>query len=332
MMVETTPGLGGNLKEAIIMGKLLLTGVDGNLGSQAAEYLLELEPVDNLIFCGYSEAALQKYADMGVETHVTNFNFSEGLQEAFAGADRLALISMPFVGAKRQNAHKNVVDAAKAAGVKQVIYTSLVNAGDETNPSVEKKDHIYTENYIKESGLDYIFLRNSQYAEAMITNYFTYVKLDGVLKNNQGDGKMAYISRKDCAKAVAYALHRGAEYDHATLNINGPELMTISQFIAYGNQGTGNQVSYQEITDEENYQVFDAMGVPRTTDGHFEKGSEAPYSSDGMVTFGQAIREGKMDVWTDDFQKLTGQQPMTVLYMFQHSDQFQVGERHSKDN
>ena len=183
--------------------------MDGNLGSQAAEYLLELEPVDNLIFCGYSEAALQKYAAMGVETHVTNFNFSDGLQEAFAGADRLALISMPFVGAKRQNAHKNVVDAAKAAGVKQVIYTSLVNAGDETNPSVEKKDHIYTENYIKESGLDYIFLRNSQYAEAMITNYFTYVKLDGVLKNNQGDGKMAYISRKDCAKAVAYALHRG---------------------------------------------------------------------------------------------------------------------------
>ena len=70
------------------MGKLLLTGVDGNLGSQAAEYLLEMEPVDNLIFCGYSESALQKYADMGVETHVTNFNFSDGLQEAFAGADR----------------------------------------------------------------------------------------------------------------------------------------------------------------------------------------------------------------------------------------------------
>lgn len=80
------------------MGKLLLTGVDGNLGRQAAEYLLELEPVDNLIFCGYSEAALQKYVDMGVETHVTNFNFSDGLQEAFAGADRLALISMPFGG------------------------------------------------------------------------------------------------------------------------------------------------------------------------------------------------------------------------------------------
>lgn len=92
---------------------------------------------------------------------------------------------MPFVGAKRQNAHKNVVDAAKEAGVKQIIYTSLVNAADESNPSVEKIDHAYTEDYVKSVGLDYIFLRNSQYAEAMITNFFTFAKMGGVLKNSQ---------------------------------------------------------------------------------------------------------------------------------------------------
>ena len=313
------------------MCNMLLTGVDGNLGGEAARILLELAPHDQLIFCGYSEASLAPYAEMGIETHVTDFNDPAGLAEAFAGAERLALISMPFVGAKRQAAHKNAVDGAKAAGVKQIVYTSLVNADDPTNPSVEKKDHIYTEEYIKSQGLDYIFMRNSQYAEAMITNYFTYVNTTGVLTNSQGDGLMAYISRKDCAKAVAYALFRGDEYHEVALDINGPELMTISQFIEIGNAATGNNVTYQEVTDEENYQIFDAMGVPRTTDGVFKKDSEAPFSSDGMVTFAQAIREGKMDKFTDDFKKLTGDDPLTVKYMFEHSDEFQIGARHSKD-
>ena len=316
------------------MGKILLTGVDGNLGQIAADILLQLEPKENLIFCGYSEGALQKYKDMGVEVRVTNFNHYEGLEEAFKGADRLGLISMPFVGPKRQNAHKNAVTAALKAGVRQIVYTSLVNADDETNPSVEKKDHIYTERLILSLDMDYIFLRNSQYAEAMITNYFTFVHMDGVLKNSQGDGLMAYISRKDCAKALAYALHRGHEeqYKRRILNINGPELMTISKFIEYGNKATGNHVSYKELTDEENYQIFDAMGVPRTTDGVFQKGSEAPYSSDGMVTFAQAIREGKMAIKTNDFEELTGEKPITVFEMFSNNEQFQVGERHSEDH
>lgn len=314
------------------MGKLLLTGVDGNLGGFAAEELLKLEPKENLIFCGYNPDSLKKYADMGIETHVTNFNNPDGLKEAFQNAEVVALISMPFVGVKRQNAHKNCVDAAKAAGVRQIIYTSLVNADDETNPSVEKKDHIYTEKYIQEQGLDYQFMRNSQYAEAMVTNYFTYAKMNAPLTNSQGDGLMAYISRKDCAKAVAYALHRSNEFSKKVWNINGLELMTISTFCAIGDVSTGNHVPFVNVTDEENYQIWDAMGVPRTTDGIFLKDSEAPFSSDGMVTFAQAIREGKMDIHTKDFTELTGATPISVRYMFDHQEEFQIGERHSKDN
>lgn len=314
------------------MGKLLLTGVDGNLGGFAAEELLKLEPKENLIFCGYNPDSLKKYADMGIETHITNFNNPDGLKEAFQNAEVVALISMPFVGVKRQNAHKNCVDAAKAAGVRQIVYTSLVNADDETNPSVEKKDHIYTEKYIQEQGLDYQFMRNSQYAEAMVTNYFTYAKMNAPLTNSQGDGLMAYISRKDCAKAVAYALHRSNEFSKKVWNINGLELMTISTFCAIGDVSTGNHVPFVNVTDEENYQIWDAMGVPRTTDGVFLKDSEAPFSSDGMATFAQAIREGKMDIHTKDFTELTGATPISVRYMFDHQEEFQIGERHSKDN
>lgn len=91
-------------------------------------------------------------------------------------------------------------------------------------------------------------------------------------------------------------------------------------------------MTYEEISDEDNYKAFDAIGVPRTTDGKFIKGSKAPFSSEGMVTFGQAIREGKMGLQTDDFKKLTGDDPITIDYMFTHSDEFQIGDRHSKDD
>ena len=151
------------------MGKLLLTGVDGNLGGEAARVLLTLTDKSNIILTGYNPEVLKTYSDQGIETRVADFNNIEGLKEAFSGAERLALISMPFVGAKRQAAHKNAIDAAKAVGVKQIIYTSLVNAADETNPSVEKKDHIYTEKYVQSLGLDYIFLRNSQFENQLHT-------------------------------------------------------------------------------------------------------------------------------------------------------------------
>lgn len=120
-------------------------------------------------------------------------------------------------------------------------------------------------------------MRNSQYAEAMVTNYFTYAHMNAPLTNSQGDGLMAYISRKDCAKALAYALHRSNEFHQKVWNINGLELMTISTFCAIGDVSTGNHVPFVNVTDEENYQIWDAMGVPRTTDGVFQKDSEAPF-------------------------------------------------------
>ena len=313
------------------MSKIVINGVDGNFGSLVAKYALELMNKEDLVFTAPKEESLKEYKEQGIQTAIANFNDPEGLVKVFENADKVLLISMPFVGEKRRQAHKNAVDACVKANVKQIIYTSLVNADDETNPSVEKKDHIYTEKYIQEVGLDYQFMRNSQYAEAMVTNYFTYAHMNAPLTNSQGDGLMAYISRKDCAKALAYALHRSNEYHQKVWNINGLELMTISTFCAIGDVSTGNHVPFVNVTDEENYQIWDAMGVPRTTDGVFQKDSEAPFSSDGMVTFAQAIREGKMDIHTKDFAELTGDTPISVRYMFDHQEEFQIGERHSQD-
>lgn len=313
------------------MTKYIVTGVDGNFGGYVARNITKLTDKENLIFTCPFEEGLKGFKDEGFDARVANFNHPDTLEEAFKGGDALLIISAPFVGEKRQRAHKNAVDAAKKAGVIRILYTSLVNAQDPENPSVEKIDHAFTEQYIEQSGLDYVFLRNSQYAEAMITIYLNSADSDGVLANNAGDGKMPFISRKDCAKAAMYALVND-DLKNEIVNVNGAESLTMSEFVAIGNEETGHNVTYKATTDEENYAVFDALGVPRTTDGEFQKDSPAPYSSDGMVTFGQAIREGKLSTFTNDFEKLVGEKPRTVAYMFAHSDDYQVGQRNSTDD
>lgn len=310
------------------MEKIIVTGVDGNFGGHVVEEITKLVKKEDLILTCPFEKGLEKFKNEGFETRVANFNHYEGLEEAFRGGDVILIISAPFVGAKRQAAHKNAIDAAKAAGVKKVVYTSLVNATDPENPSIEKIDHAYTEEYVLSIDMDYIFLRNSQYAEAMITSYLTS---NGVMVSCQGDGKMSYISRIDCAIAAAHALTK--EDVHKTIfNINGPESLTLDEFVKIGNKETGMDVKVKNVSEEEVYAAFDAIGVPRTTDGVFKDGSPAPYSSDGMVTFATAIRLGKMDEFTNDFEKLTGKKPRTVSFMFANRNEYQVGARNSTDN
>lgn len=310
------------------MSRIIVTGVDGNFGGQVVKTITTLVKKEDLILTAPTSQGIEGFLKEGYDARVANFNHREGLEAAFKGGDVILIISAPFVGAKRQNAHKNAIDAAKEAGVKKVVYTSLVNARDKENPSIEKIDHAYTEEYVESIGMDHIFLRNSQYAEAMITSYMTS---NGVMASCQGDGKMAYISRLDCAIAAAYALTK-EDMHNQVLNINGPELLTLQEFVDIGNKETGMNVTINNVTEEETYAAFDAIGVPRNTDGEFQKDSPAPYSSDGMVTFARAIRLDKMSEFTDDFEKLTNTKPRTVSYMFANNADYQVGRRNSTDN
>lgn len=309
------------------MSKIIVTGVDGNFGGTVVETITKLVKKEDLIFTCPFQEGLEKFKAEGFDTRVANFNHYEGLEDAFRGGDVMLIISSPFVGKKRQNAHKNAIDAAKAVGVSKIIYTSLVNARDPQNPSIEKIDHAYTEEYILSTGLDYIFLRNSQYAEAMITSYLTS---GGTMASCQGDGKMSYISRRDCAIAAAYALTKD-DLHQAICNINGPQSLTLHEFVAIGNKYTGMNVVVVDVSEEEVYAFFDSIGVPRNTDGQFQDDSPAPYSSDGMVTFARAIKIGKMNEHTNDFETLTGQKARTVDFMFEHYNEYGVGKRNSTD-
>lgn len=313
------------------MKKILLNGVDGNFGGKAAAVLLDRYPHEDLIFTAPTAKGLEKYKEMGIETRIADFN-DENLSDAFVGADTMVLISMPFVGPKRRAAQKTALDAAVKAGVRRLVYTSIVGAGEEDIDTYEVNDHVWFEAYVKEQPIHYLFLRDSQYAEAMVSNYVNaYENTDNVLANNMGDGKMAYISRDDCALAAACAAM--SDWEDRIIDVNGAELLTIGEYIAIANDVTGHNVQYKEINDEEMYAFFDSIGVPRTTEEMWaQTATNFPFCSDGMVTFGRAIRLGQMATFTNDFEELTGQKPLTVRQMFEDMENHLIGSRTSTDD
>lgn len=313
------------------MTKIIVNGVDGNFGSYVAQYILELVPKSDLIFTAPRLEKLQKYSDIGIKTAQVDFNDKQGLIETFQNADKVLLISMPFVGEKRRKAHKNAVDACVEANVKQIIYTSVLSASHPFNPSIENVDHSYTEALIQNSPLDYIILRNSLFVEAFTSDYLRAVEAnETTISKNMGDGRVWFISRKDCAYAAACALSNHL-LDRAILNINGKDPLSYDDFLTIGNKATGNNITYTKLTDEQLYAYFDSIGVPRDTDGDFSK-SPIQATSEGMVTFGTTVTQGFLDVPVNDFTSLTGRQPLSIKYIFDHVEDFLLGDRHPTED
>lgn len=314
------------------MKKILLNGVDGNFGSKSARVLLERYPHEDLIFTAPTEKGLAEYAQMGIETRIADFNNAEKLKGAFKDADTVILISMPFVGPKRRAAHKIAIDAAVAAGVNRLVYTSIVGAGHEDINAYEVNDHVWTEAYIRKQPIHYLILRDSQYAEAMVSTFVEAVEnANGVVTNNMGDGRMAFVSRDDCALAAACAAM--SDWEDRIVEVNGAELLTIAEYLAIASEVTGKKAEYKYITDEETYAFFDSIGVPRTTEEMWaDTAKNFPFCSDGMVSFGRAILLNQMSTFTDDFEKLTGKKPITVREMFEDMENHLIGARTSTDS
>ena len=211
---------------------------------------------------------------------------------------------MPFVGPRRRKAKKAAIDACVKAKINKFVYASIVGAREKDIDTYEVNDHVYTEAYIKESRLHYLFMRDSQYAEVMVSNYINaYENTNNVLANNMGQGKMAYFSRDDCAIAAAYAAM--SDWTDRVVDANGAEPLTIAEYIDIANKVTGHNVKYVEISDEDQYKFFNSTGVPRTTEEMWaQTATNFTFCSDGMVTFDRAIRHGQMSTFTDDFKNL----------------------------
>ena len=196
----------------------------------------------------------------------------------------------------RVGQHTAAIDAAAAAGVGHVLYTSGLNAGSAL-PLVVSHDHGATEQAIRDRGLRWTALRNGLYAESQVAAAARAVA-SGHLVHNNGDGATAYVSREDCAAAAAAAL-TGEGHEDRIYDITGPELVTQAQLAAMVSDITGRPVEAVAIDDEEATHNLTAVGLPAD-------------AAMAYASFGTAIREGVLDVVSSDVEDLTGRPPRSL--------------------
>jgi len=290
------------------MTRIVITGASGQYGHMATDKLIALGRAEDLILITRTPDKLAHRKDQGCEVRYGDFDKPETLAAAIQGADKMLLISGTRVGA-RVIQHKAAIDAAMAAGVSHIAYTSFVNIA-ESNPAIVALDHRETEELIKASGLAWTFLRDAHYADAMILNAGPGFIASGTWLTSTNGAREAMVWREDCVDcAVAVLTTPG--HENRAYHITGPNRENFAEVAEMMNRHLGCSISVIETDDDGMYAMFDALGVPREpVDDQTVAG--LPWNSDDMVSFERAIREGALDICSDDVERLTGRKARSV--------------------
>ncbi len=238
-------------------------------------------------------------ADLEVEKRRGDYTSVRQMTEAFAGIDTVVLVSSPAGAGDRELLHQNVIDAAVAAGVRKVIYTSVIGNGDEMNTLYAPMAQINrkAEQALQDSGLTWIAARNGLYLEFDVA-HIVNAAAEGVFRNNGGEGYCAYITRNELAMAYA-ELALSDHCDNQVLNLVG-EANTQQELVDMVNAQTGGSVRYETISDDE---CFAKLAPVR--------GAEVANMLTGCY---QAIRNGAFDV-ESDFETILGVPCKPVQFM-----------------
>ncbi len=234
--------------------KIAVTGATGHLGQIVVAKLKEKVPANEIVALVRST---QKAAGLGVEAREANYDDPGTLESALSGVDTLLLISSSEVG-KRATQHRNVIEAAKASGVKWIIYTSILRA--ETTAISLATEHLATEENLKDAGIPFTILRNGWYTE----NYAGSIPgtiAGGALIGCVGDGKLSTAARADYAEAAVAVLtssgHEGRIYELA-----GDEAWTMTELAAEISRHTGKDIPYVNMPEADYAAALAGFGLP----------------------------------------------------------------------
>lgn len=236
---------------------IAITGATGQLGRLVIQSLLKRVPAAEIVAAVRQPARASDLAALGVQVREADYTQPASLDTAFKGVDKVLLISSSEVG-QRLPQHKNVIDAARRAGVSLLAYTSILRA--DTSPLALAEEHKATEAYLKASGLAHVLLRNSWYTE----NYLASVQpalQHGALIGSAGEGRIASAARADYAEAAAVVLTTPAQAGKV-YELAGDDAYTLAEFAAELSHQSGKPVPYVNLPEAEYAKALEAAGLP----------------------------------------------------------------------
>ncbi len=236
---------------------IVVTGATGQLGKLVVERLLEVVPAGQIVAVVRDPQKAQAFAAKGVQVRQADYSRPDSLVAAFTGADKVLLVSSSEVG-HRVPQHQAVTDAARAAGVKLLAYTSILNA--DASDLLLAKEHQLTEAYIRASGVPFTFLRNGWYTENHTGSLAAAVEHGAVLGAAK-DGRFATATRADYAEA-AVAVLTGEGHENKVYELGGDEPYTLTKFAAEVAQQANKPIVYKDLPQEEYAKALASFGLP----------------------------------------------------------------------
>jgi len=233
-----------------------VTGATGKLGRLVLDELLQKADAGDIVALARDPAALDEYAAKGVQVRRADYDDPESLKQALQGVDRVLLISGNAVG-QRERQHGAVIEAAKAAGVSYLAYTSILK-GDRSRLALAP-EHVATERLLKDSGLNYDVLRNGWYSENYTGGLAPSLE-SGKIFGAVGEGRLSTATRADLAAGAAAALLNGKGGE--TYELAGDESFTMSEFAQEVSRQSGRQVEYVNQSEGDYAKTLEGAGLP----------------------------------------------------------------------
>jgi len=297
---------------------LMVTGANGNLGGQVVAHLRSLVGPSGFV-AGTRDPSTpfaRELAASGVQVRRADFDDPSTLTAAFQGIEAALFISTYAPNSVRPRQNLNVIESAKRAGVRRLVYTSFAGASPTSQADHSVEVHWPTEQALMASGMDYTILRHALYADILVGDLKETLST-GVLRRAGGSAPCAYIARDDLGVSAATVLAKPG-HENRIYTETMEQALTGDQISALMSEVFARPIRYEAVP---------AQNWPAYMTEHWGVPAELAKSSLGTS---RAIENGEFNIVSGDYEAITGRKPKTMREFLQHIATNLRGDRHKR--